>query len=62
MTEPTKEEIRKFLKIFDLLTQFEAEQRSIRGYGAIKEEDCLVPSVVRVYGWLKEKGRSYEIN
>jgi hypothetical protein len=31
---PSKEQIGRFLKCFDILAQFDVEQRTVRGYGA----------------------------
>lgn len=56
--QPTKDEMREFLDVFDRLAVFEANVRSFRGYGAFsKEEEEAFPnaSVVRVCEWLKKE-------
>lgn len=56
-TTPTKEEIRRFLEVINKLSNFEAEHRTIRGWGAWSErtEDTLpIPEAVVVMNWLKD--------
>jgi len=55
MTEPTKEEIATFIKIFDELDLFEAQHFLNRGWGAWAERDFPIPAVVAVMKWLREK-------
>jgi hypothetical protein len=55
MEKPLNEEIKKFIKVFDQLAQFEASQRVVRGYGCFKEEDLPFKEVIKVISWLKEK-------
>ena len=56
MSKPTAEDMEKFIKVFDQLSQFEAQQRLIRGHGCFANEQCLpIPEVVKVISWLKTK-------
>jgi hypothetical protein len=50
---PTKEELAKFLEIFQTLCQFEAQHRQTRNWGAFDEKDLPFPEVVAVQEWLK---------
>ena len=56
-TEPTKEEITKFLNIFNALSTFESNQFLFRGYGAFDRKEVVmpIPSVVKVMQWLENK-------
>ena len=47
---PTKKDLIKFIEVFDILCNFEAEQRNIRGYGLFP--DGPVPEVMVVRKWL----------
>jgi hypothetical protein len=60
MEKPAGEEIKKFIKVFDQLAQFEASQRVVRGYGCFKEEDLPFQEVVKVISWLKQKVNTTE--
>jgi hypothetical protein len=55
-TIPTKKEIRRFIEVVDKLSKFEAEQRTIRGWGAWSERtDTLpIPEAITVMNWLKD--------
>lgn len=53
VNKPTKEEIKKFLEVFDTLNEFEASQRRLRGYGALNENELPIPEVLKVYEWLE---------
>lgn len=55
MEKPDIAEIKKFIKVFDQLCQFEASQRIVRGYGCFKEEELPFEEVVKVISWLKRK-------
>lgn len=55
MEKPLNEDIKKFIKVFDQLAQFEASQRVVRGYGCFKEEELPFKEVIKVISWLKEK-------
>ena len=52
--EPTSEEIRKFLLVFDVLDGFEAMSAFNRGYGAFQCERPIAEVVV-VRDWLRSK-------
>jgi len=52
--KPTKEEITKFIDVFEDLCAFEGQQRFIRGYGAFEEKDLPFPEVVKTLEWLKK--------
>ena len=47
---PTRQEMERFIEVFDKLCAFEAEQRHIRGYGLFP--DGPVPEVMTVSRWL----------
>jgi len=47
---PTRQEMERFIEVFDKLVSFEAEQRNIRGYGLFP--DGPVPEVMTVSRWL----------
>lgn len=53
MKKPTKEEIARFVQVFDLLSRFEAQQRLIRRMGALNPEGLPIPEVVTVLAWLR---------
>lgn len=51
---PTKDEIKKFMEVFDKLNRFEAEHRARCGWGVWIESDTLpIPEVMTVTAWLK---------
>lgn len=50
---PTRAEIDRFLEVSRVLSDFEAGQRFIRGYGAFRAEDCPIPEVLKVTAWLR---------
>ncbi len=54
MTQPTKQELKKFLELFDKLIKFEADQRKVRGYSCFTEQDLPFPEIIKVIAWLKE--------
>lgn len=54
MSQPSPADISRFVEAFEKLAQFEATQRRTRGYGVFRDEDCPVPAVVVVLGWLRE--------
>lgn len=54
---PNKEQIEKFLEIYDRLAMFEGTQRLIRQHGAFTKEEIRkfpIPEVEIVYNWLKK--------
>lgn len=51
---PSKDDITRFLEVFDTLDKFEANHRSIRKHGAFRESELPIPEVQRVIAWLKE--------
>lgn len=51
--QPNNHELREFLNAFKRLESFEAQQRHVRGYGAFKVDECPMPAVVKVIGWLR---------
>ena len=53
MNLPTKEEIKKFLDVFDSLSKFEAEHRVLRNWGLWNESELPFPEVLKVVAWLK---------
>jgi hypothetical protein len=54
-SKPNVEEISEFLQIVKRLSDFEAQQRHIRGYGIFKESDELPnKSTMKVLNWLRE--------
>jgi len=51
---PTKQELEKFLEIFNKLSDYESGQRFNRYAGGVfQEKDLPFPEVVKVYKWLK---------
>ena len=52
---PTKEQIKRFLEVFDKLAAFEGMQRNVRNQGCFNEKDLPIPEVVVVYKWLEKK-------
>ncbi len=57
---PTKQQIERFLKCFDALLTFEAQQILIRGQGALSVTEWPLrpdPDVVAVKYWLEKKAR-----
>jgi hypothetical protein len=50
---PTSNEVRVFLDIVEKLVQFEAQQRYIRGYGALNPSKFSRPEYVKVLKWLE---------
>lgn len=56
---PTKQELEKFLEVFDKLSNYEANQRMNRFAGGIfKEKDLPIPEVKKVYKWLENLSNS----
>ena len=53
---PSREDFQVFVRTFEVLTNFEATQFVIRGYGAFDRKDLPIPEVRRVLDWLKEQG------
>lgn len=56
-TEPTAQDIAKFMKCFDILSRFEAEHRLLRGWGAAFDQTEFQmpdPAVMAVSSWLRE--------
>lgn len=53
--EPTREEVVKFLQVIYRLSNFEASQRMIRGYGAFKTSELPIVEFTCVMAWLHEK-------
>lgn len=52
--QPSKQEIAEFVEAFKKLDRYEAQQRTIRGYGVFRPEECPVPAVVKTLAWLKD--------
>ena len=58
LKEPKKEQIKKFVEVFEKLSQFEAEHRSLRNWGVFNNPDELheiCKITIPVLKWLKEK-------
>lgn len=54
--EPTKEEIERFIEVFNTLDRFEAQTRYARGYGAFSKGAVMPsPEVVKVIAWLQKQ-------
>ena len=53
MSQPSKEEILKFLSVLYDLENFEAQTRQVRGYGAFREADLPIHEFTVVTAWLK---------
>ena len=55
---PTKAEIAEFIEVFGKLSNFEAQTRLIRGYGAFSPQEIedLQPRMTKIIEWL----RAYE--
>jgi hypothetical protein len=51
---PPAEDVKRFIEIFDTLSQFEAQQRYMRGYGALDPAELPDGATVRVMKWLHE--------
>lgn len=63
--EPTVHDIRVFLEVFKRLSDYEAQQRLVRNWGAFGEEEIPMSSVNRVLDWLRSKsfgGAKHEKN
>lgn len=58
MKMPTSEQILKFVEVFDKLSQFEAEQRVIRGHGCFVEEEIPIKGVKKVRDWLQKQAKT----
>lgn len=52
LSQPTHMQLNRFLEVFDRLSIFEAQQRHIRGYGALTEDECPDQAVMEVLRWL----------
>lgn len=50
---PQKEDMQKFLKVFDALSLFESHCRIARGYGAFSQNEVPCESTVRVVEWMR---------
>jgi hypothetical protein len=55
MKNPTTEDLKKFMDVFDELCKFEAQTRHNRGYGCFKDSDLPIQEVVKVCSWLRER-------
>jgi hypothetical protein len=53
--QPTKQELLRFIEVFDALCNFEALQRAVRSQGVFNPKDLPIPEVVKVLAWLKGK-------
>lgn len=52
---PTKKQIEVFIDTFMRLSQYEGENRLLRGWGAFREDEKLpVPEVMVVLAWLNQ--------
>lgn len=54
-TEPTKGQLSHFIEVFVKLDGFEAQSRSVRGWGAFDESEVPNADVQAVMAWLREK-------
>jgi hypothetical protein len=56
--EPSTKDFVKFIKVFNMLAEYEAQQRSIRGYGCFnKDEKLPINEVKIVLDWLELKAK-----
>lgn len=59
--QPSPEQIKAFLAVFDKLTTFEVGIRHTRGYGAFTQEEIgsfPIPGVKKVRDWLEELAKA----
>lgn len=55
MKQPAKEDLIKFVSVFETLALFEAQHRAPYGHGIFSNEELPIPEVMRVITWMKER-------
>lgn len=50
---PSVEEIQEAIECINRLSDFEGQQRAIRGYGVFQESELPVKGLVKLIAWLK---------